>query len=109
MYITGQKVICVNDQFPSLHRMAYQKLPEKGKIYTVRAVYLGRHQLVPEKPGASDGAVGILLHEIRNQDHEARFSRDGREPGFSSDRFAPFEEAPCADEVEEVVEISSKG
>ncbi len=88
----GQRVACVNDTFPPEASLVYRQLPKKGVIYTIRAVFLGRSKLVPAKPGDSDGEVGLLLEEIRNQDHEARFSLGGLEPGFSSERFAEIEE-----------------
>lgn len=88
----GQRVVCVDDQFTAEARQAYQNLPKKGSVYTIRAVYLGRSRVAPGTPGESDGEVGLLLEEVRNQDHEARFSRGGLEPGFSSSRFAELEE-----------------
>lgn len=88
----GQRVVCIDDVFSETVRLAFQHLPKKGVVYTIRAVYLGRGQLAPATPGDSDGEVGLLLEEIRNQDHEARFSKYGFEPGFSSVRFAELEE-----------------
>lgn len=90
--LKGQRVVCVNDQFPAEARQVYQHLPKRGVVYTIRAVYLGRSRVAPTSPGESDGEVGLLLEEIRNQDHEARFSRGGLEPGFSASRFAELEE-----------------
>lgn len=97
-------MVCTNDQFPALHRQAYQNLPVKGRTYTVRDVFLGRAQLAPAAPGGSDGEVGLLLVELRNQDHEARFSKTGAEPGFSSQRFAPLVEQ---ENVEYAVDVET--
>jgi len=91
MFSTAQKVVCTNDQFPAAHRIAFQALPVKGTTYTVRALYVGRSKLASASLGESDGEIGVLLEEIRNQDHEARFSLHGLEPGFSSQRFTPLE------------------
>jgi len=100
----GQRVVCVNDQFPAMHRQAYQNLPVKDVVYTIRAVFLGRSHIAPAKPGDSDGEVGLLLVELRNQDLEARFSKDGREPGFSSTRFAPLVTETETKEIHETVD-----
>lgn len=102
----GQRVVCTNDQFPAHIRAVYQNLPKRDVVYTIRDVYLGRNQLAPVKPGDGDGEVGLLLVEIRNQDAEARFSRGGLEPGFSSSRFAEPEEVPekKSTEVESTVD-----
>jgi hypothetical protein len=101
MFTKGQRVVCINDTFDSITRIAFQNLPVKGTIYTVRALYVGRGKLLPGSPGEADGEIGVLLEEIRNQDLEARFSKHGFEPGFSSERFAP---AQAAAESEELVE-----
>ena len=100
----GQRVLCVDDQFTAHVRQVYQNLPKKGVTYTIRAVYLGRGQLAPATPGESDGEVGLLLEEVRNQDAEARFSRGGFEPGFASIRFAELEEH--AEVVENSVDVA---
>ena len=101
MFTKGQRVVCINDTFDSITRIAFQNLPVKATIYTVRALYVGRGKLLPGSPGEADGEIGVLLEEIRNQDLEARFSKHGFEPGFSSERFAP---AQAAAESEELVE-----
>jgi hypothetical protein len=99
MFSTGQRVVCINDDFPDLIRQIYRQLPVKDKVYTIRAVGVGRGQLAPKSAGGSDGEIIVYLKELHNPDPEARFSKGGLEMGFNSERFAPLETLP--DEVVE--------
>ena len=56
--VKGQKVICINDTFPEFVRAIYTQLPVKGKVYTVREVFLGREKIVK---GCDTATVGLLL------------------------------------------------
>lgn len=95
MFTKGQRVVCINDDFPPQIAKMYAQLPVKGKTYRVRDVYLGQ-----EKPGAKDATCGITLFELRNPP-DARL----REIGFNSERFAPLDELPEV-EVEEELTVS---
>jgi hypothetical protein len=99
MFTNGQRVVCINDDFPDVVRAIYRQLPVKDRTYTVRAVGVGRGQLAPKSAGGSDGEIIVYLKELHNPDPEARFSKGGLELGFNSERFAPLEELP--DEVAE--------
>lgn len=99
MFSNGQRVVCINDDFPEIIRAIYRQLPVKDTVYTVRAVGVGRGQLAPKSSGGSDGEIIVYLKELSNPDPEARFSKGGLELGFNSERFAPLEELP--DEVAE--------
>ena len=44
MFSTGQKVVCINDQFEPWVYDLYRALPKKDKVYTVRAIAPGRSQ-----------------------------------------------------------------
>ncbi len=93
MFSKGQKVVCVNDEFPELVRALYSQLPRKGAVYTVRAVYIGRGGLVRAAGGggASDGEIGVLLEELVNpRDPTLKKGLNG-ELGFNSERFAPLQ------------------
>lgn len=91
MFAKGQKVVCINDDFPPLARELFVQLPSKGKVYTVRAVYIGRGNLVRSESGQKDGEIGVLLEEVRNpRDPALRTGLDG-EMGFNSERFAPLQ------------------
>ncbi len=96
--IKGQKVVCINDTFTPTVRAIYQQLPRKGDTYTIREVFLGRERVVK---GGDSATVGLLLHELVNPPDP--FHKGGEELGFSSERFAPLEEAPheVASELEE--------
>jgi len=85
----GQRVVCINDTFNEFVRAVYRQLPEKGKTYTVREVFLGRERIVK---GGDSATVGLLLQELVNPPDP--FHAGGEELGFSSERFAPLEELP---------------
>jgi len=97
--VKGQKVICINDTFPEFVRAIYKQLPVKGKVYTVREVFLGREKIVK---GGDTATVGLLLEELHNPPDPFHQGQQGL--GFSSERFAPMEELP-AEEAEEEDEL----
>ncbi len=91
MFAPGQKVACVNDQFPLGIEKLYSALPRKDVIYTVR-------DLVPGVSlQNSEGEVAVYLVELVNP-----ANRHGVEYGFNAERFAPL--ATDEDELEEYVE-----
>jgi len=91
MFAKGQKVVCINDDFPPMARELFVQLPLKDKVYTVRAVYIGRGNLTRSESGQKDGEIGVLLEEVLNpRDPALRSGLDG-EMGFNSERFAPLE------------------
>jgi hypothetical protein len=85
----GERVVCVNDTFHDFVRAIYTQLPRKGVTYTIREVFLGRERIVK---GGDSATVGLLLHELVNPPDPFHAGRE--ELGFSSERFAPLEEAP---------------
>jgi hypothetical protein len=97
MFQTGQKVVCINDEFEPWVYDLYRSLPKKGRIYTVRAVGVGRSN---PKFSVNDDAeiqlktaefdILILLHELLNPDDP--HSSVKQELGFRSERFAPLQE-----------------
>jgi hypothetical protein len=93
--IKGQRVVCINDTFSPVVRKIYQQLPRKGGTYTIREVFLGRERVVK---GGDTATVGLLLQELVNPPDP--FHKGGEELGFSSERFAPLEEAPPEEESE---------
>lgn len=92
MYLKGQRVVCVDDQFPGPLKRLYAALPVKGVTYTVRTVYVARGVAFPTSPGAADGEIGILLNELVNPPDPK--NRYGQELGFKAERFAPLETLP---------------
>jgi hypothetical protein len=87
--IKGQKVVCINDTFNGFVRAVYKQLPDKGKTYTIREVFLGREKIVK---GGDSATVGLLLEELVNPPDPFHVGK--QELGFSSERFAPLEELP---------------
>jgi hypothetical protein len=96
MFQTGQKVVCINDQFEPWVYDLYTALPKKDRIYTVRAMSAGRSN---PKFSVNDDAeiqltdaefdILLLLKELQNPDDP--HSSVKQELGFRSERFAPLE------------------
>lgn len=91
MFQKGQKIVCINDDFPSLARKLYAQLPKKDSVYTVRAVYIGRGNYTAAGSGKMEGEIGVLLEEIRNPTDPALRTGLNGELGFNSERFAPLQ------------------
>jgi hypothetical protein len=103
--IKGQKVVCINDTFSEFVKAVYKQLPDKGKTYTIREVFLGREKIVK---GGDSATVGLLLEELVNPPDPFHIGK--QELGFSSERFAPLEELPPEEEVVgEAAEVGAGG
>jgi hypothetical protein len=103
--IKGQRVVCVNDTFGAFVKAVYRQLPEKGRTYTIREVFLGRERIVQ---GGDSATVGLLLEELVNPPDPFHVGK--QELGFSSERFAPLEElSPEVQEVGEEAEVGAGG
>jgi hypothetical protein len=101
--IKGQRVVCINDTFNGFVRSVYKQLPDKGKTYTIREVFLGREKIVK---GGDSATVGLLLEELINPPDPFHVGK--QELGFSSERFAPLEEHPPEEaEVGELAEVGA--
>lgn len=96
MFQSGQKVICINDEFaPWVHRL-YRELPKLGHIYTVRDVRPGHSD--PSFTKGPDGKlhakgnddIAITVVELVNPPDP--FSKYGEELGFKAERFQDLEE-----------------
>lgn len=82
----GQRVACVDGDFPAWVAQIYKQLPIKDEIYTIRAVCMRR-----EDPQNSEMAtVALLLKEILNPPDPSHVGKD--ELAFKSERFVPLEE-----------------
>jgi hypothetical protein len=108
MFQTGQKVVCINDEFEPWVFDLYRSLPKKGRIYTVRAVGVGRSN--PKFTVNDDAEIHlkeaefdilILLQELLNPDDP--HSSVKQELGFRSERFAPLQEDTEETEKHELV------
>lgn len=95
MFSNGEKVVCINDNFPAAVRALYTELPAKGRTYTVRDCELGRAKMTGDKQrGWGSATWKVLLVEIVNGvDPSTTGPRGGNsELGFLADRFKPLEE-----------------
>jgi hypothetical protein len=102
MFDEGEKIVCINDTFESLHRKIYRELPKKGVVYTVRECSLGRLKTGAANPGVS---YRILLEEISNDLDPYMDEATAEELGFRSDRFAPVIAIPEGEEAKNVEAI----
>ncbi len=100
--VKGQKVVCINDTFSAFIKAIYKQLPVKGTTYVIREVFLGREKVVN---GSESATVGLLLAELHNPPDP--FHAGKQELGFTSERFAPLEEVPAEEAVEEFEEVGS--
>jgi hypothetical protein len=75
----GQKVVCINDSFPSAAAEWLTFLPVAGHVYAIRAIQVGNNG-----PGGTQN-LGRLLKEIINPK-----SSWGCEAGFVNTRFVPW-------------------
>ncbi len=80
MFSPGQKVACVDDQFPLGIGKLYTALPKKDVIYTVRDLLPG------VSLSNSEGETALYLVELVNP-----ANRHGIEYGFNAERFAPLQ------------------
>ena len=108
MFQTGQKVVCINDQFEPWVYDLYQSLPKKGRTYTVRALSVGRsnpkfkvNEEAEIKLTDAEFDILLLLKELQNPDDP--HSSLKQELGFRSERFAPLEEDTEEEEEGELV------
>jgi len=82
-YSVGDKVVCIDDQFPLGIEKLYDQLPVKDKVYVVRDIRLG------VALDCKNGAASVLLVGLVNPKAE---SRAALERGFNSDRFIKLSE-----------------
>lgn len=101
MFNTGQKVVCVDDDFAPWVFDYYKQLPKRDSIYTVRSVGMGaanpNWQVSAEgvSRGATEPDFNVLLEELHNpNDPTCSFPQ---ELSFKAERFAPLE----TEEIEE--------
>jgi len=97
----GDRVVCINDKWEAWVYDTYDQLPQKGEIYTIRAVRAGR-------PNLSGGAavLTLLLEELQN---DVDFTHiGGDELGFRASRFAPLESQRGRKAMEERVVTPKK-
>ena len=94
----GDKVVCINDKWEPWVFDTYNQLPEKGEVYTIRAVRPGR----PDLTGGA-AVLTLLLEELQNDIDFTHIGGD--ELGFKANRFAPMNSIAAEKAAEEVVTI----
>ena len=90
--VSGTKVICVDDRFPTEILLYYTNLPLKDKVYTIRNVEVGVGL------NGEAGEIAVTLVEFSNPVSK---TPPHRERGFKVERFRELE-PPV--EVEEEIE-----
>ncbi|MFM7604841.1 MAG: hypothetical protein ACKO8Z_06535 [Prosthecobacter sp.] len=105
MFQTGQKVVCINDEFAPWVYDLYRALPKKDHTYTIRSIAIGRSN---PKFEVNDNAeiqmtdanydLLVLLEELINP--EDPHSNVRQELGFRGERFAPTASADVEEEAE---------
>jgi hypothetical protein len=87
MFSVGQKVVLVDDQWPESVKQLYFALPEKDKIYVVRAVRVGvkADELIMDLRRVLEQS--LLLVGLFNPANKL-----GVEAGFAASRFRSLDE-----------------
>jgi hypothetical protein len=86
--VVGQKVVCVDDQFPDWVLKHYAQLPVKDVVYVIRQMQVGI------SAEGEEGAVCLYLIGLSNPKSTIP---PYRERGFNSERFVPL-----MDETDEI-------
>lgn len=110
MFHTGQRVVCIDDEFAPWVFDIYKALPKKNSVYTVRAVAPGRSNpqfgLDDEARlimTAADFDIVVYLEELHNPDDP--HASIPVELGFKGERFAPMDELVETEEAREVMKV----
>jgi len=96
MFITGQKVVCVDDRFPLGIQKFYTALPKKDVVYVVRGTTVGV---------GLDGTEGEICVYLVGLVNPCSNTPPHRERGFKAERFRPLEELDTREVEEEPEEI----
>src|SRR6478609_1391133 len=83
MFITGQKVVCVDDRFPLGIAKFYSALPKKDVVYVVRGTTVGI---------GLDGTEGEICVYLVGLVNPCSKTPPHRERGFKAERFRPLDE-----------------
>lgn len=95
--VSGTKVICVDDMFPTSILQYYTNLPLKDKVYTIRDVEVG------VGINGEAGEIAVTLVEISNPVSKVP---PHRERGFKVERFRELEpQVEVEEEIEEELSV----
>ena len=87
MFVTGQKVVCIDDKAPMWIKQLYTQWIQEGLTYVVRGVTVGISFSDSNQP--QEGEICVYLVGVVNPTSEkAPF----RERGFNAMRFRPLDE-----------------
>lgn len=89
MYSLGDKVVCMDEDYPDWALDLYDQLPMKGKTYTIRNVSIGRSDI--DDQGTDSLVVSYLLNEITNR-NDPHFIGGKEELRFNESHFMLLEE-----------------
>lgn len=112
MFSTGQRIVCINDDFEPWVYDLYRSLPKKDSIYTVRSIGMGRSN--PQFALNDDAEIKltgaefdflILVQELINPDDP--HSSVKQELGFRAERFAPLQEDEVEEEAGELIGVGT--
>lgn len=80
MFLSNQRVVCVDGRFPLGIEKLYGELPKEGSVYTIRDIVPGIGLT------GDEGEVAVYLCEIKGP-----LNAHGIERGFRAERFAPLQ------------------
>lgn len=83
MFITGQKVVCIDGSFSQEIRKFYTALPIQDQVYVVRGTTVG------VSPFGQEGEICVYLVGLINPCSSVS---PYRERGFKAERFRPLDE-----------------
>lgn len=89
IYEIGQKVVCMDEDYPDWAFELYRKIPIKGHTYTIRKVTIGRSDI--EDQGTDSLVFCFLFDEIQNP-IDPYFKGGKQELGFNESHFMTLEE-----------------
>jgi hypothetical protein len=98
MFVTGQKVVCIDDKVPASVRALYTCWIKEGQVYVVRHVASGT---APMEMGLTD-EIRVLLIGVVNP-----MNSQGDERGFRAERFKPLQEI-TTDEIMQQTDLIGK-
>jgi len=90
MWYVGQKVVCVDGNFPAQFFEWGDRTPVESEVYTIRRIGHGSHGVTGQI------ALSFLLEEIVNPSFDS-----GKEVMFSAHRFRPLAGARSRHQQEE--------
>lgn len=89
MFVNGDQVVCVDDDFELWAYELYDELPIKSHTYTIRSVSMGRTN--PQDQGLDSMEQSVTLNEIKNG-IDPHYTGGQKELEFRASRFRKLKE-----------------